>query len=473
MSHPTRKVYGYVSVLCVLALLFLAGADWSIPPGTTEFWSCLGAFLLMGLLSEAGSLRLPIATVTTSVTFIPYLAAILLVGPAWAMGLAAVNVVVAEVLFRRKPAIKVIHNTAKEIIAVGSSGGLYLLLGGSPSLFTFSIHVPAFVLAVPVLFYVNLGTTAIVIALSTHSRLRETWQRLHHGNSLYDLASSSLSILLAFLYTGLGLKGFFVVFLPLLFVRYLLQVTLKLEQQNRDLLKLMVKSIEARDPYTSGHSVRVAKFAEAISHELGLNLRQVERIATAALLHDVGKIYEEYGRILRKDGKLSPAEMVAIRSHPLRSAELVGTISSLRGEIQQTVRHHHESYDGAGYPDGLAGEDIPLGSRIIAIADTVDAMTTTRPYREALPYLLVVQELQSRKGIQYDPRLVDVFCSSTRIAAIVEELLRERADGLEREEPRDVEPEVAAGIESGERRAARAQPTQRPRWGGRERVVNA
>jgi putative nucleotidyltransferase with HDIG domain len=473
MSDSTFRVRFYVSLLAALAAAYLLRADWTTPAPTSQFYGCLAALLLMALLSEAGSLRLPVGTTTTSVSFVPYLAAVVLIGPTWAMALAGVNVFVAETAFRRKPPIKVAHNAAKEVVAVGTCGGLYVLLGGTPSMAVFSIDVPAFLLSVPVLFAINVGATALAISLSTGIRVKQAWHRLHHGNSIYDIAASTLSILLAFLYIQLGLKGFLIVFLPLLFVRYLLQITLQLEQTNRDLLELVVKSIEARDPYTSGHSVRVSKFAEAVSQELGLSSRQVERIATAALLHDVGKIYEEYGRILRKNGKLDASEMQAIRSHPLRSAELVGTISSLRGEVQQTVRHHHESYDGTGYPDGLAGDVIPLGSRIIAIADTVDAMTTTRPYRDALAYPLVARELQSRKGVQYDPKLVDLFCSSARVAALVDEFFRERAEGFSRAEPDRVEAEVPAAFGSDGRRAATGVPSQRPRWGDRERVVNA
>jgi putative nucleotidyltransferase with HDIG domain len=378
-----------------------------------------------------------------------------------------------EALLRRKPGVKVAHNTATQILAYGVAGNLYLLLGGVPSFSVFSVNVMAFAISAPVLFFLNQGTMAVAIALSTGSHFKGTWRQLTHGNPFFDLVSSSFSILLAFLYVELGLKGFLIVFVPLLLVRHLLYMALRLEQTNRELLELMVKSIEARDAYTSGHSVRVSRLAETLAEEYGLQPRHIERTATAALLHDVGKIYEEYGRILRKRGRLDANEMQAIKSHPLKSAELVGTISSLRGEVQKTIRHHHESYDGTGYPDGLAGGDIPLGSRIIAIADTVDAMTTTRPYRKALPYPLVVRELQSRKGVQYDPELVDLFCSNARIAALVDGFIRERADELSRQEFDQVEPEIPAAAGSDSGIAAAGQSSQARRWRRPERVVNA
>src|SRR5206468_4156517 len=150
----------------------------------------------------------------------------------------------------------------------------------------------------------------------------------------------------------------------------------QLVQANRDLLELMVKAIEARDPYTSGHSQRVSQYARILAKEAGLSGKQVEQITTAALLHDVGKIYEDYAPLLRKEGKLTPEERRLLQSHPSRSAELVTTISKLKGPVADAVRYHHENFDGSGYPDGVAGENIPIGARIIMLADTLDAMTT-------------------------------------------------------------------------------------------------
>src|SRR5204863_3987702 len=109
----------------------------------------------------------------------------------------------------------------------------------------------------------------------------------------------------------------------------------------------------------------------------------MDGIRRAALLHDVGKIYEEFAPLLRKEGRLTSEEMMTMRTHVVRSAELVETAARLRGSIQAMIRHHHENFDGSGYPDGLAGVRIPLGARIIMIADTIDAMTTDRPYRRA------------------------------------------------------------------------------------------
>jgi putative nucleotidyltransferase with HDIG domain len=196
-------------------------------------------------------------------------------------------------------------------------------------------------------------------------------------------------------------------------------VNLQLEQVNRDLLELMAKAIEARDRYTSGHSLRVSQIARGIAKEFGLGARVSEQVSTAALLHDVGKIHEDFEPLLKKEGRLDPTERALMQTHPARSAELVATISGFRGHIEQSVRHHHERFDGTGYPNGLAGEAIPIGARIIMIADTMDAMTTNRAYRAALGFERVLTELERFSGSQFDPELVRVVMKSKTIQSIV------------------------------------------------------
>jgi putative nucleotidyltransferase with HDIG domain len=420
----------YVSAMGALAALMLLQADWVI---TGELLSGAATVLLIAVVSEAGSVRLKISTATSSIAFIPYLAAIVLVGPALAMVVSGLTMSVSGFLFKRKPFVKVAFNTSKEIIAVGASGHLYVLLGGIPSLHVFAPSIPAFVAAALVFFPLDQGPTAVAIALSTRTRLREAWGRLSAGHQLFDLGASSVSLLLAFLYIQLDLWGPLLVVVPLLLVRHNYGLILQFEQVNRDLLVLMVKSIEARDPYTSGHSVRVSRFARTIAEELRLSAKQIDQVATAALLHDVGKIYQEFAPILRKEGKLEPKEVRLMQSHPVKGADLIGNVSSLRGEVQDAVRYHHEAFGGRGYPDRLSGQEIPLAARIITVVDTFDAMTTTRPYRAALSRQEAFAELYAMVGRQFDPKLVDLFCTSGRVASVIDEALRERPASPARE----------------------------------------
>ena len=184
------------------------------------------------------------------------------------------------------------------------------------------------------------------------------------------------------------------------------KVNWQLQQTNQELLQLMVMAIEARDPYTSGHSRRVARNARLIAQSMGLREKQVERVAVAALLHDVGKIHEVFAPILSKPGRLTAEENAIMQTHPIKSEELVRTVSQL-GDVVSPIRHHHENWDGTGYPDGLIGDKIPIASRIIMFADTIDAMTTDRPYRAALTETQVKAEFVKLRGRQFDPNICD------------------------------------------------------------------
>jgi HD-GYP domain-containing protein (c-di-GMP phosphodiesterase class II) len=148
----------------------------------------------------------------------------------------------------------------------------------------------------------------------------------------------------------------------------------------------------------------VADAAVIIARGVGLSAAQVERVRIAALLHDIGKIDEIYAPILRKEGKLTAEEWAIMKTHPVKSAELVATLSDLR-DVVGPVRHHHEHWDGRGYPDGLRGEQIPLAARIITFADTMDALTTDRPYRRALGEPEVRSEFAKNCGTQFDPTI--------------------------------------------------------------------
>jgi putative nucleotidyltransferase with HDIG domain len=324
---------------------------------------------------------------------------------------------------RRKPAIKVVHNTAKETLAVGAAGFVYVALGGVPSATQLSsaAMVP-FLASVGTYMLISSGASAIAISLSSGTPVRDVWRRLVGGSLVFDFLSSPLALLLAFLYTKAQLWGVIVVTVPVFLVRHVYSMNLQIEQVNRDLLELMVKAIEARDPYTSGHSLRVSRIAGALARAIGLSAKHVEQIETAALLHDVGKIHQEYALVLRKAGSLSAEEAALMRTHPIRSYELVRTISGFRGGVETSVRHHHENYDGSGYPDGLSGLAIPVGARIIMIADTADAMTTDRPYRNALSYEELVAELERYSGSQFDPDLVKAFKTAPQIRRLFGEV---------------------------------------------------
>ena len=415
------RVRIYILLVVTAAAACVLAADWSVPSADeSRFWNALVAFAVLGFLSAASYLKLRVgrSETSSSVAFIPYIAAILLLDTGWAVTITAIAELAAEYGVRKRPPVKILFNVAQEVLSVALASWIYHL-GGQSSLTQFRFAPVATAAAALTFFVVNSTAVTMVVALNDEVRFDDVWRRIAGPTLIYDVFSSALGPLLAFLYVQVQLVGIVILVLPIIFVRHIYQVNIKLEQVNRDLLELMVKAIEARDPYTSGHSLRVAQVASQLARERGLGAKLVEQVTTAALLHDVGKIHEDFAPLLRKEAKLDATEKALMQTHPSRSAELVCTISAFQGPIEQAVRHHHENYDGSGYPNGLAGRAIPVGARIIMIADTMDAMTTDRPYRRALSFERVIEELRRYAGRQFDPELVELVVQSAAIRATV------------------------------------------------------
>jgi putative nucleotidyltransferase with HDIG domain len=185
-----------------------------------------------------------------------------------------------------------------------------------------------------------------------------------------------------------------------------------LQESTLQTVQALASSLEAKDNYTSGHSARVSRYAVRIAAKLTLSEKDVRTLRYASQLHDIGKIGITE-RILNKPGKLSDWEVSAIRDHPVIGERIIQSLDFL-GDVRDIIRHHHERWDGGGYPDGLVGEDVPRLARIMSVADAYDAMTTARPYRAALSRQTAVAELRASAGNQFDPELVDVFLQVLR-----------------------------------------------------------
>lgn len=177
-------------------------------------------------------------------------------------------------------------------------------------------------------------------------------------------------------------------------------------------VKALINAIEARDPYTKGHSIRVTHYSSKIAQALKMNQEEVDNIQYAALLHDIGKIKVQ-DDILLKQGKLTKEERLAIQEHPNYGAIIMKPVKAFQ-RILPFLYYHHEMYAGSGYPQKLKGDSIPVESRIIAVADSFDAMTSDRPYRNALSIDEALKELQINSGTQFDPQIVDVFVKLVR-----------------------------------------------------------
>ena len=181
-------------------------------------------------------------------------------------------------------------------------------------------------------------------------------------------------------------------------------------------LKALVLALEAKDDYTSDHSRRVSDVAVAIARSMGMPLEDIEKVRVAGLIHDIGKIGVKEA-VLNKPGRLTADEYKQVKTHPQIGANILIMVVD-DNQILEAVVHHHEHYDGSGYPDGLAGEQIPLGARILAVADAFDAITSSRPYRDAMSIKEATVEIQKGEGTQFDPEIADVLLRYIQTAGL-------------------------------------------------------
>jgi len=395
-----------VAAVAVVAVVFLL-----YPPVVTrQSLVALGTLLALGLFSTLLDFRITESGTTTSVDFIPLLGAILLIGPAFALVVTVVLFVFRHTILHKKPAYKWLFNTSQRLLAVSAASFFFVWFGGVPSLesLDFRQSFPPFLLAVVAYFVVNACAVVYVISVSEEKPFSTIWRKVAGHLIVFDVAISPLAYMVALFYVLWGSATVLLAILPLIGLRYSYGVNVELQQLNHDLLRVLVKTIEGRDAYTSGHSLRVAERSRRIAEHMELSHKLVRLIETGALLHDIGKIDMAYSEILRQAGPLTPLQRDLIRAHPDKGVEIVSNVRSIDKKILECIQHHHEWYDGSGYPAGLSQTDIPIGARIIMVADSIDAMATDRPYRAALSSEDIRRELLENRGTQFDADVVRV-----------------------------------------------------------------
>ncbi len=381
------------------------------PPATPALLQAALCFAVLSGLCELLAYKKAAPSESGSIAFLPMLASVA-VAPHW---LTVVCLSVAGCLVeihRHRRAIKGLFNVAQDFLWISVAILAYIGLGGHSLLdASRSVSIPAFVAILGAFAILNSSALAGVIAISENQNFWELWRRRARVTFVYDLFTLPFVYAFAYAYVHFGPLGAIVCVVPFLGARELYKVNWQLQQTNQELLQLMVAAIEARDPYTSGHSRRVARNSKLIAQAIGLRDKQVDRVGIAALLHDVGKIHQVFAPILSKPGRLTAEETAIMQTHPIKSEELVAMVSQLN-DVVTPIRHHHENWDGTGYPDGLVAENIPIASRIIMFADTIDAMTTDRPYRAALTEGQVRAEFVKLRGRQFDPGICDQLLES-------------------------------------------------------------
>lgn len=377
-----------------------------------EPWPLVALFVLTLVLSNL-AVELPFA-VSLSLTFAPIFAGILQAGAAGGALLGVASAVSFQEVREHKPPVLMLVNICQLFISGLLAGWMYVLMseglggevgGGFPSS-GLRFLAPGF--AVAAFFVLNLLLVGVALSLKAGIGWTDTLRALSPGSYWISLlVLALLGYVMAQLIAVQSWFGLLFLVLPFTMARRTFRVYVELTEAYTSTVRSLVTAIEAKDPYTRGHSERVADYAHRLAEHMGLPKNEVDLIERAALLHDVGKIGISLDTLISPE-RLTPDEVNAIRQHPVLGSDLVADVEFL-SDIVDIVRHHHERCDGAGYPDGLVGERISVPARILAVADAYDAMTSDRAYRPRMTETQAREELLRVAGSQLDGEMVRRF----------------------------------------------------------------
>ncbi len=331
-------------------------------------------------------------------------AAALLFEPVHAMLLGGGTMLASRVFARREPWYGHAFNVAVAVLAIGVSSAAYRVVAGAS--FDAVKDVTALLASGTALYLVRMVLTDLVVALHLRRDPSANWRRLHQRAVAQTLALYVLGALAALL---VRVEPWALVFLvlPVALIHISLNEVARLRARTRAAIFELADLLDERDPYTHGHSQRVADYAERVALHMRLSSAQVDLVRESGRLHDLGKIGTPI-EVLRKPTALAGHELVAMRAHPEYGARILARLPDF-WEGAAIVAAHHERKDGRGYPRGLRGDEIPLEVAIIAVADAYDAMATDRPYRPALSWTQIRGELEAGRGTQWDATVVAAF----------------------------------------------------------------
>ena len=390
----------YITLVSAAAALLLAATLHDFPAG---HWSDLALFVAAAAMGERWEVAVRFDE-TVSLSLTVSFAAALLYGPAFAGIVAIGGVVIGDLIIARGHWTRVLFNSGQLCLSSGLAAVVFQRLAG-PGPVDLGRDTPAIAVAAIVFLLVNGTLVTVVMNFSLHTFWHE-WTASFREMGILYVSMAPLGALLAFAYQDSRWNVLYFPFLILVIYNgFKLYANLQTETDNA--LVLLADTVDKRDEYTYAHSQRVAAYVGEIARALDLPRKEIDLIVSAARVHDLGKIATD-NRILYKQASLTDEERRAIIAHPADGSELAGQFSMYR-KGRDYIRHHHERWDGRGYPDGLAGHQIPLGARIITVADAYDAMTSDRPYRAALSPEIALAELRRGAGRQFDPDLVGTF----------------------------------------------------------------
>ncbi len=430
-TQPSPLLGWFIAGTIVAGLAIMA---WSLGMQPAPSLMHLAFFAALAVVGELLQVNVyDVNTVSISVTVI--FAAAVLLGPA---GVIVTSAAVALTHYLR---------VWPRFYQSAFNWATHVMAGMLPALVAMILHTPFDVAHLPsllavallsgLLYYaIDTGFIAVAIGLFEGQRVWTVWRTQFRWLIYHYLVLCVMGMFLAVAFSTLGMSGVIVFALPPFMMHFaqkqyverteesarelhrlnrellhanqeIVAASQAIQELNDELFLVLAKIVDARDPFVSGHTTKVADYAEAVAVELGLARPRIKAIRQAALLHDIGKIGISE-QILHKSDKLSHAEYSAIKNHAKLGADLLETCQGLR-YLAPYVRHHHEWWNGSGYPDHLKGESIPLEARLLAVCDAVEAMASDRPYNRAMSLDEILAELRRCAGTQFDPHIVDVF----------------------------------------------------------------
>jgi len=403
----TTKLKVYIGLLMGLAILLFIRVTPSFTL-TPDKYLVFVFFLILSVFSEFIPVELPKGghlTIGFPVDFV----LILVYGPALAMLVTVLGLVIYEIVKGKSSWYKVVFDSSQYALSAGIAGLVYQYCGGIIGFQNFFKFIFPATLCALTYCFMNLILVTMVISLDQGSRFTAVWRTNFQEILPTYLAEAPLGFLMAIIYVQIGVGGILLFFLPLLLARRSFESYTKMRKMYLETIRALVAAIDAKDTYTKGHSERVTQTSVALARELNLHEREIDNIEYAALLHDIGKIGIDE-RILGKNDGLTGKEFERIKEHTIIGAKIIEPVDFLK-DSYKAIYHHHEKYNGKGYPDGLKSEDIPILARIIAVADAYDAMGSDRPYRKKLNKNKILKELKDQSGKEFDPEVIKALIS--------------------------------------------------------------
>ncbi|HPF88412.1 MAG TPA: HD-GYP domain-containing protein [Candidatus Limiplasma sp.] len=412
MTKRAKVYLGFIT-LCGLALLAYAGYQYCLSVDLSNLWleiQQMVCLIILCVLCCSLPIVISAKQQALDISIISILAAVIVKGPFAAMVVYFISSLFVVKKLKNEyhhilntPFIKTAFNTANLMIAIYVPGILLFGTAGFQGEMLPRVLLPA-ALFTAIAFLLNSIIIMIFFVLDKKMKISDAYDTIKNilPNVLFAMP---LGVLLAWLFNMDGGHWIAMIMLfPLLLARYAWALYIESQVQHMRLIEAFVSSMEAKDHYTEGHSRRVSAFSVQIAKQLHFSNAKIKEIEVAALLHDIGKIGIE-DTILQKPGRLTPEEHKRIQEHPLIGVETVKRVG-ISDEIAEMIRHHHERYDGNGYPDGLDYTQVSFEAYILGVADAFDAMTSDRPYRAAMSTKVAMTILEKESGKQFHPDVV-------------------------------------------------------------------